>query len=690
MADVWLSAVKAGELTDWSARHVNRTAAAKMWPSRESDQVKANGKREREFPLACLPESAQLRYQDHVGKQTAIVVRSDAILERNSDTADPLRSSPKIELPVRRERGNVPERFRPIVAERMRAIENLIYLGTRGGREQQTQFAALLESESKVQSISTATLRRWLDRYRTRGEAGLAPKLREDEKESRFFKRHPKAAAFCQAKAVNENLSNMLVWLALKREWPALGERGAVPSYNTVLRYLRNKIRPDVKILAREGKREYMRTAVPTIVRDRRGILANEWWVMDHRTHDVFTWNDVFPADILEPRKMHRLWMSLTWDWGSRKIVGVIWAPTPSSRTITASLRMAVAESGLPRNFYWDNGKDYQCVGRVLMDEQLGGILLANGVEITSALPYNARSKPIEPFFQRFAHGFDRKWGAGYCSNKPQLCSSKCRDAQRDHKDFYEGKAHETPLRSDKEFIVAALQEIQEYNEEPNPLLDGRSPNEVFEQQCPPESRRVVERRMLDQLFWQRDSRVVHEGGCVELNKLKYEPTPESFGALAAKWKQEVTIARDPWDLGTAVAFEASTGEFIGELQIQEAVGQSAHGRLSVDGIRAMARRRSAMLRSASLYCAALQNMAEVNGWKSEPDSLLERAGASRTGTDGRDVLSSAPGSLQQMAEPRRLAGGSPFISDAAKEDAALFADLAAEDPEVARTPRWT
>lgn len=672
MAETWLSAKQIGDLMDLHVQHVRKLAAGSRWTSQPSEKPLANGRREALFVLTSLPESAQLKYQEQIAKNTQIIVRPDAILEKTAKPAVELISSPRdaeFANAAPRERGDVPEQFRERVAERKAAIAPLTEIGKLSGRSRHQQFAELLAKQAELTGNSAATLRRWLNRYRTRGEAGLAPKLREDEKESRFFREHSRAAAFCQSKAVGENLSNQLVWRALCREWTALGEEGETPSYNTVRRYLKNAIRPDITVLAREGKREYTRTQVPTIVRDTRGILANEWWVMDHRVHDVFVYNTVFPGEVLDARKMYRPWMSLTWDWGSRKIVGVVWAPTPSSRTINASLRIAVSECGLPRNFYWDNGKDYQAVGRVFMAEDLAGILKSNEVEITNALPYNARSKPIEPFFQLFSKGFDRMWGVGYCSNKPQLASAKCRDAQKHHKDFFEGKAHETPLRSDKEFILAAAQFIDEYNAQANDLLGGRSPNDVFAQQAPPDSRRMVERRMLDQLFWQRDTRTVHQGGCVELNKLRYEPRDDSsFAVLIAKVKQEVTVARDPWDLGTAVAFDAESGEFLGELQIQQAVAQSAHGRLSVDGIRAMARRKNAMLSTAALYCAGLEAMAEANNWLSEPDALLQRAGVAATGTDGR-VSHVAPGAqsgLPAPSEPRRLRA-SPFVSDGVK-----------------------
>jgi hypothetical protein len=184
----------------------------------------------------------------------------------------------------------------------------------------------------------------------------------------------------------------------------------------------------------------------------------------------------------------------------------------------------------------------------------------------------------------------------------------------------------------------------------------------------------MVDRRTLDQLFYERDARVVKQGGCVELNNLRYEPTDESFGALSAKWNpvkpEEVMIARDPWDLGTAIAFDPASGGFIGELRIQQTVEQTPHGRLSIDGIRATARRKTALYRSAALYLAGVDAMAAANGFKSAFDSLLERAGARATGTDGRAMLPHAPGAAE--FEPKRMQRrelpASPFVSDSVQK----------------------
>lgn len=660
--------------TGWVPRTIQRKVKTGKLKARPAQKPLGKGKIGSEYAFSSLDAWAQKCVTELIPKETAI---AGATAEKQLDAAD----APH----AKRERGDVTERFRERVSNRLPVLLELSKTGIDPRRDKR-RFNKHVRAVAAKHGLTFWRLKRWFKKYEARGNVGLAPKLREDEGISRYFREHPKTAQFCLSKAVGEpNLTDHDVWRALLREWAGLGEAGEPPSYRTVARYLKDKVRPDVTILAREGAREYQRIAVPTIVRDQSKILANDWLNLDHRIHDALVWNASFGVDLIEPRKMYRLWMTLVWDWGSRKIVGMMWAPTPSSRTINAAVRMAVREYGLPRNFYWDNGKDFQAVGRVLLSDDLAGILKTNSVEITTALPFNARSKPIEPFLQLFSHGFDRKWGVAYCGSRPQLCSGKCREAQKQHEAFFAGRAPNTPLPSDKDFIIAAAQFVDEYNAEGNQLLGGRSPNEVFEEQCPASSRRMVDSRALDRLFWQRDTRIVRQGGCVELNNLRYEPRDDaSFSALLSKWKQEVTIARDPYDLGIAVAFDANSGEFLGELQVQELVEQTPHGRLSVDGIRAMARRRGAMLRTAQAYIKSLELSAQVNGWKSESDSLLERARGIKTGTDGREIVRAvAPGSGDQAAP--RAARELPVylgMNKPAEEDAEMFREFARPSTE--------
>jgi transposase InsO family protein len=667
VSETWVSFERVLELTGMRRRWLFKQVSAGMIASRPSSEIRRNGKPQRAYLLSSLPEAAQLRHAEQISKACTIVVTPDAILER-----------PPAAKPAREHntRGMVPAQLKGEFETRYRAIEPLVLFGRRRKGERagrfewqgavMTTFGELLSYQSGKCGVSAQTISRWYKRYRDGGDPGLVRDLRADYKHSHFFEKHGAAAAFAQSKHVGEGLSVQMVWEALRRDWKDLGERGAAPGYNTVRRYLQ-RIPRVTKRLAAEGLEKTIAKETPFVVRQRPE--PNKFWVADHRVHDVFVFNTLFPE--LGYGKAYRPWLTAIYDQGSEKLLGCIWAPTPSSRTINAAIRMGVAQAGFPENFYWDNGKDFIAVGERMLAPELASLIQRHGIGVTHALPKHPQSKPIEAFFTRFSKRFDPLWGAGYCGSKPQLCSEYCREAQKQHEKYLAGDCGETLFKSDADFITAALQFIEEYNEEPQKRLGDLSPNKYFDRGYPAASRQAVDRRTLDQLLWQRDERVVHAGGCVELNNIRYEPTDESFPALAAVPGNRVQIARDPYDLSTAVAFEIGTGNFIGELRMQQLVPMSPNGRLSVDGIKANARRRHALLRSARLYLSGLEAISRANNWKPECELLIERARGSRTGTDNMP-MANAPGAARPARAARQLPA-SPFVSDAV--DALLAAE---------------
>jgi hypothetical protein len=667
VAETWLSVAEACERTGWTARNLRRAVTA------EHRRADADGKG-RIYPLSLLPHFAQIKHAELLAREScAITVREETALQHSQTAKESTPRRPAI----------VTEQKRELVARRLAAIAELLEfhkLRKRATRREFLRergvdtFAKLAQRAADLSGAAKSGrhLQRWLRDYLEWGEPGLAGVIREDRGKSHFFENHPTAGLFIRSKFQTERLTYRLAWKALKREWKKIGEKGDPPCYDAVRRYLQASTPKEALMLAREGERALVAKGVPTIIRDRSEILANDWWILDHRVHDVFVYNQIFPDDVIERGKMYRIWLTAVYDWGSQKLVGAIWAPTPSSRTIGAALRMAIANVGLPRNLYWDNGKDFKAVGRSLRTPQIDDLLASQQIEISETTPFNARSKPIESYFTRWSKQFDVIWGRAYCGNQPKNCSEPCRGAQRLHAEWLAESRAKTIIPPDSLYLEAALQRVDEFNDEALEPLDGRTPNRVFDEQCPPDRRRHADRNVIARLFWQRDERMVNQGGCVQLNNVRYEPVDEeSFVALQAAWKTYVAIARDPYDLSTAMAFDKESGELLGELRIQEAVPQSPHGNLSIDGIKAGQRRKRAVVRHAKLYLAAMEAAAAANGWKTEVEYLIERARGVRTGTDAR-ILGAAPGagfSAPQLPAAARPQLAPAFVSDGVADD---------------------
>src|SRR5260370_9368666 len=226
------------------------------------------------------------------------------------------------------------ERWRTVRFADGKSVETLDDVAAYGGAQQSP-------------SVSSRTLTGWRKLFRKGGYAAGARKIRCDEGKSRVFETHPAAKTFVMQKFLNEALSAQLSWEALRREWKKLTNDGDAPSYATTLRFL-STIPKGPRILAREGAEKYSNRCAPFILRN--APAAMDWWVSDHRQHDIFVRNRSF--DHLDKDQMYRPWLTAVYDWGSRKIVGFCWAPSPSPATVASPLRLTPPHSPFAPTLY--------------------------------------------------------------------------------------------------------------------------------------------------------------------------------------------------------------------------------------------------------------------------------------------------------------------------------------------------
>jgi hypothetical protein len=685
MPETWLAIEKVCALAGWSAGHARR--ASRAWPTRLSESRARNGKLERQYPLSSLPADAQAKYADEIRKGLAVVRVAEQTL------------SPFASAPEAAPRVAIPEDLEDQARARLKAIEP--YLDVQQQRKQgrrteiqlangkivrtMDEFAEYIGSQ-QIPPVGKQAIWEWVARFNKGGYSALADRPRKDRDKSRFFEEHAAAALFLQKKFLKEGLSREMAWEALCREWKKIEKKGEPPCYDTARTFL-NALPEPMRILAREGKEAHERKCSPFIQRSPKPAM--DWWVADHRQFDVMVRNTLFAE--LKSEQPYRLWMTAIYDWGSRKIVGFSLAPTPSSRTINSALRVAILSHGFPRNFYWDNGEDFKKVRRDLealtLSEGAQALLQRERIGITSAIPKRPRSKPIESWFARWSKRFDVLWGASYLGNKPGNRSEAAREAEKQHAKFVAGKRSDSPLPTDAEFISATVQFAEEYNDSRLEALDHRTPNEVMEEAHPEGKRSQINPRLLDILFCERAKRVVLAGGCVQLDGMRYEPTDKSLFALDVRKGQQVTVLRDPYNLGEAVAADSETLQFIGELRIQEFIAQCPNGRFTRDQIKAAMRRERGLRRGYADYLALLSALASNRGWKTEREELVERAIA-RTGTDGRLLPAAVPGALGEAPPSRKKSEVGPtFVSDAAAEDRELFAEFRTAEAAAPQKP---
>jgi transposase InsO family protein len=241
---------------------------------------------------------------------------------------------------------------------------------------------------------------------------------------------------------------------------PFFVERGEDPPHvATVRRYIKTHILPIEETFWRNGRKAFRAACEPKVVRA-LPENANDWWCADHRLWDVLVvvpdgkgagWGKhdklACPCGSGRERReccsVRRPWVTLVTDIASAAIVGWRIGLTPTAAGVCHALRSAILQFGVPAHFYRDNGKEFTATrlgGRAerlllprredlegheswpaaLPDEVDGsGVWAALGVEVVTALPYSAWSKPVESLFYAFA----RRWEnlvPGWCGRDAQ------------------------------------------------------------------------------------------------------------------------------------------------------------------------------------------------------------------------------------------------------------------------------
>lgn len=636
----WISRDDVQRLTGWSRRTIFLKQANGELKTRPTGETSGNGLPVLEYAAASLPSAAQLTLMEEKMAATALVPINKTVSITAVATL-PEAKSERVVMALE----SLDEEQRALAQQRLKVISPMIDFRNRtnghrptflsSGGETFTTLTAIVDHLAVITKFSKRSIWDWWKRYTTEGPGALADRERSDAGKSRIFRDHPDAADFCQNKYLNERLGVTQVHRALLREWHRLskGDGSNAPDYKTLRMFLQREIKPLVKMIAREPDRVYKEQAAPYIIRDISKVRVNQYWISDHMQHDVFVRNDgVFPE--LGENEAFRPWFTCIMDMRSRRITGPTWCSTPSSRSIGSALLLAMRLFGRPDTFYIDNGKDYNR----LSDEQTG-VLMRLGIQSQHCLPKHPQSKQIESFFGNSMHQqFDTLWRPAYCGKSPATRPDDCNELMREHKALMKhGQGDKSPLPLASEFIKGAARYLDEFNETSHSGqgMGKRSPNDVFDAELPEERRSPVNPVDVAQLFWERDTRTVCEGGCVRLDRHIFEPADaESFAALMPLVGEgpdgkpsKVILARDPLNLSEAIVLSNEREpKYLGLVRSQE---MAVHGETNRDMIRLRKRKEGGVRTAVKQLLAAQARSRALAGDITELEHLKRRASAS-------------------------------------------------------------
>jgi putative transposase len=633
----WISKDELLQLTGWNERTIRKKRANRELRDRVIDTGR-NGKPRREYDASSLPPELQAkRLKRRITNDASPAVARDQAIRTLASLDDEAREQAK---------------------QRLDTIAPLITFASTGQKplcgKEITSLSGIVKHLAASLGHSERTLWNWWNAYKQGGPGALADRPRKDRNISRFFAEQSEAAAFASNKFLNERLSMTMVHEALLREWPRLRLRGndIAPTYKTTRLFLRN-LPPIITAVAHYGERAYKEDFASFLLRDRSKLRANQYWVSDHMLHDVWVRN--FDLETGGPvfgemplNTAFRPWLTAIEDMKSRRIIGMVWSANPSSNTISSALRFALEHYGRPESaFYVDNGKDYNKVS-----DDARGVLTRLGISTQHCTPRHPQAKQIESFFHILHQRFDVMWRPAYAGTSPRTRPEECDRLLYEHKRLLtSGKGNSSMLPAASMFIQLAAQWLDDFNSTFQDKARGmgmRTPAQIFDADLPPHKRALVKPADMAQLFWDRQRRVVREGGTVQLFNARYEPADaDSRAALMLNVKREVVIACDPLSVGEAIALTLDD-TFLGVLRAQELL---VHGETPKEKITAELRERRNVFKAIKHYNGVLAQSRLAAGDLSEVEVLARRATARNA---PKPLIHALPMPVAVNAQPQR------------------------------------
>ena len=259
-------------------------------------------------------------------------------------------------------------------------------------------------------SISTGTLRRYIQAYKKTGNAeSLIPqyKITKQGEYNSILDDNMKKVLLALLLHQNKFGYNTAIRLAKQVLIKKGYDEDALPSNITFKRFAEHFRRNHYAewVLRREGMKAYHDKVEPYIERDISKIEVGDVLIAD---------GHVLNFQVINPftGKPTRATLVGFLDWKSTALVGYEIMMTENTQCIASALRNAIINLGIiPKVVYQDNGKAFKAKYFQSCDfdeEGFNGVYANLGIRSVFAKPYNARAKVIERFFLDFQEEFEK------------------------------------------------------------------------------------------------------------------------------------------------------------------------------------------------------------------------------------------------------------------------------------------
>lgn len=481
---IWLSTNEAAELLGYEKSTVRKKAKNGEYACRYIPSATGQGGKKMEILLDSLPEQAQKAYQNKYGE--------DQIVFNETYT------STKSQKEKGKQRATAVAEYRKFLKQ-----------SEREGKKKKTEIMNLFVQKWNSEHdfhISTKSLYDWM----RKSKSGQVDKLIDrrggyNRGQTSIPEEYRKLFDSLYLQQTKPTIESCFKEVCLK----ASINGDYLPGIKAFRNYVKNMDQAKLT-RAREGKKAFDDKCMPYTERDYSKLQPNEFWVSDHHLWDIF----VRVPDGKGGWKLERPWGSYWMDLRTRKMISsIIRTDSPNSDIVLCSFGLGVDHFGIPSGVRLDNGKDYKArdmfypKDRYIISEEdkdrvFSSLATNLQIEVTFAIPYNAKAKPIERVFNTFEEQLGKKY--------PSYAGSNAKKRPEDLKDL-----NIMDVITLEEFIVQHTQYVYEiYNNSKHSgdAMYGRSPNQAYAEE-PFTIRRASKEMLYFSLMRVRGQRTIQRNG---------------------------------------------------------------------------------------------------------------------------------------------------------------------------------
>lgn len=305
------------------------------------------------------------------------------------------------------------------------------------------------------------------------------------------------------------------------------------PNIPTVSAFERNltTIPKLVIIYYREGEKAF-NDALVSMERSREDIAPNDIWFSDHHLVDV--------AVINNRGRVFRPWLTVFFDARASKVISFIVRDKSADATVIKQcLRLGIEKYGVPKELYFDNGKDYR--EKSFNADFPISLVKQLGINMIYATPYHGQAKTVERFFGTMEDRF--------CKLLPTYLGKDAKQRPENMRVTFDKLKDKAPTM--EKFIELLTIYFEQYNNTQSGGIDmnGKCPDQVYYENLHTKTK-VKDENILRMLCGTFDERTVQKNGVQYQGRFYYHTE------LLAHQGEKVIINADPYNMDELNIFD--------------------------------------------------------------------------------------------------------------------------------------